>query len=329
VTGLALYIATPPATVPPNEWGKAADVASVAQILASTGLVTNTIAVPDAEALESIPSDAFVVPNGRFVPGSPHPMLLMQLLEERSLPYMGSGPDAVRTAYDKSTLKHTLRSAGIATPSYCVVDGPDAAIPMLGSPCVVKLARSCESFGVEFAATPLDAVRIAVKLAGEYLQPVVIEEYIRGREFTVALLGNRPTYKAFPVEIRRPSDRQVIDSSLKSGSLHSLVRLVDEDRTRDRLSRLACAVGDALDLTDWARIDVLEGDDGVLHVIDVNTLPGLRQSPENPSLLPYMIHLSLGVDYRTLVTGLVGISMDRHGILSPPDIETARARLLQ
>jgi D-alanine-D-alanine ligase len=124
------------------------------------------------------------------------------MLEMLGIPYTGSGPLALALCLHKGKTKEILSWHGIPTPAFQVVSHPeDLDLAWLAFPLIVKLLHEGSSMGLSYAAvveTPEALATRITYLTQTYAQPVIVERFIDGREFTVPVLGNTPP-RALPV----------------------------------------------------------------------------------------------------------------------------------
>ena len=117
------------------------------------------------------------------------------LLELLGLPYTGSGALALGLALNKPLAKEVFIARGIPTPRFAVYREMPARLPPLTFPLMLKLAAEDASLGItadNVVADEASALERLQQLLDEYRAPVMVEEFIDGREFTVALLDGRP-----------------------------------------------------------------------------------------------------------------------------------------
>ena len=209
--------------------------------------------------------------------------VLPALFELFHLPYTGSGPLGLGCALDKLRCKALLRAAGVPTPEAFVVDG-DTPPKSIAFPLIVKLSREDASIGISSKSVVHDRRSLMSRvraLRAEYDQPIMAERYIEGRELYVTLVGNRDPH-TFPMheidfrDLPRAHPRIVtyegkwVDGS-KGWKGTTPVRAEGIDaRTRQRCAEVAKAAFVALDLRDYARVDLRLEKDGTPYVIDVN-----------------------------------------------------------
>jgi D-alanine-D-alanine ligase len=124
------------------------------------------------------------------------------MLEMLGLPYTGSGPLALALCLHKGKAKEILAYYGIPTPAFQVLYTPQTPLAeTLYFPLIVKLLHEGSSMGLSYDSvveTPQALAARAAYLMQTYHQPVLVEQFIEGREFTVPILGNAPA-RALPV----------------------------------------------------------------------------------------------------------------------------------
>jgi D-alanine-D-alanine ligase len=212
-----------------------------------------------------------------------HEALLPSLFELAGIRYTGSGPVGLALALRKDVTKQLLRAHGVPTAEAVTLDANDVSAVTLPFPLIVKPAREDASIGISRHSVVHDRAQLRAQVAAvraSHQQPVIVERYIEGRELYVSLIGNPPT--AFPMhEIdfsALPSDRPRIVTydgkwNAESPEYHGTqsVRALGLDAaTRARCEAAAQGAFAALELRDYARIDLRLAADGTPYVIDVN-----------------------------------------------------------
>lgn len=135
------------------------------------------------------------------------------MLEMLGVPYTGSGPLSLALCLHKGKAKEILAWHGIPTPIFQVISHPQEPLAAaLQFPLIVKLLHEGSSMGLSYASvvdTPQAMAERAAYLIRTYEQPVLVEQFIDGREFTVPVLGNAPP-RALPViEVLFKGPRQI------------------------------------------------------------------------------------------------------------------------
>jgi D-alanine-D-alanine ligase len=104
------------------------------------------------------------------------------ILEMVGIPYIASGPLAHSLSLDKVVTKMILRQIGLPTPDFAVLDSPDAPVPELKYPLIVKPKNEAVSFGITVVNNEPDLRQAVALIFDKFKQPVLAEQYIEGRE---------------------------------------------------------------------------------------------------------------------------------------------------
>ncbi len=197
-------------------------------------------------------------------------------LEKMGVPYTGSDQAASRLAFDKALAKQTLIQAGIMTPVFEILRQPEArTLPL---PVVVKPVRQGSSFGVHHVTSDAEW-QAAFNDAAAYDDEVLVENYINGRELTVGIVGN----EILPViEIRAPNNNYDYHAKYTKGATAYLVPAPLEADLTHHCQTLSQRTFQALGARGFGRVDLRLSDDGILYVLELNTIPGFTET----SLLP-------------------------------------------
>jgi D-alanine-D-alanine ligase len=212
--------------------------------------------------------------------------LLPLLLDLETLPYTGSGPFALSLALRKDKVKEVLRARGIPAPQGVLITDESAAVPALRFPMIVKPAREDASVGITSASVVHDAEALAERVRHvlrHYQQPALVEEYIDGREIYVSLLGRvgeRPQiFPFFEIDFSdMPPDRpkivsfegKWIEDSVEYRGTRPVRCEGLTPQLRQKVADTALAAFEAMELRDYARMDVRLTADGTPYIIDVN-----------------------------------------------------------
>lgn len=235
-------------------------------------------------------------------------------LDWAGIPYTGSGVMASALAMDKVRSKMLFSAAGLATPAWRTVSsraGLEETLGALDLPLIVKPASQGSSVGmcrVE-SAGELEAAWVA---AAEYDEHVVVEEWVDGGEYTVAVLQGA----ALP-SIRIETPRLFYDYAAKYESGDTLYHCpgTDEPALEQDLHRLALAAFAALGCSGWGRVDFMVGADRIPQLLEINTVPGMT----GQSLVP-MAAARAGIDFSTLCWRILETS-----VAELPAVETRRS----
>lgn len=212
------------------------------------------------------------------------------LLELSGIPYVGCGIQSSAVCMDKSLAYTVIGGAGIATPSFRVVDGDEPVDPAkLIYPVFVKPARSGSSFGVSKVTTENELAE-ALAEARQYDSKILIEGAVAGREVGCAVLGagsELVTGEVDRVALSHGFFRIHQEASPETGSENStfIVPADITDKERQRVQETAKKIYNALGCSGLARVDVFLTDDGHVVLNEVNTMPGLTSYSRYPRMM--------------------------------------------
>lgn len=239
------------------------------------------------------------------------------ILELLDIPYSGSDAATMSLALDKGLAKRVVAQAGIPTaPFVAMVSGKERLPKDFQFPAIVKPNAEGSSKGVlktsvvESEAELRELVRMIV---GKYRQAALVEAYLEGREFTVALLGERRPKVLPPMEIVfiNPESKRPVYAFDHKLDWSTEIRYdrpakLDPPLAKE-IERVARGAFFALGCRDFARIDLRLDARGRVNFIEVNPLPGL--SPGWSDLC--LIAESAGMDYRTLIGEILAPAIRR------------------
>jgi D-alanine-D-alanine ligase len=322
------------------EWDDIHTIRAVEAALASRHQVTLVEANLDAfETYRRLRPDlVFNIAEGLH--GASREAQVPAMLDMLGIPYTGSDPLTLGLCLDKRRTKEILTHHGIATPGFAVVKALTEIPEQLCYPLMVKPTLEGSSKGVTDKALVQnrhELVRQLEWVLNTYHQPALIEEFLPGREFTVALIGNGGDLTVLPiVEINfetLPAGVQPIYSYEAKwlwdqeedplqifscpAKLEPLLRLQIEELCRSAFR--------ALDCRDWCRIDVRLDGQGRPHVIELNPLPGILPRPEQNSCFPKAAR-AVGLSYDETILAVVDAACARLAL--PVGVSHERCRML-
>jgi D-alanine-D-alanine ligase len=250
--------------------------------------------------------------------------LVPALLDAYGIPYTFSDPLVMALCLDKAACKRVVRDLGLPTPDFALVRAEkDIAEVRLPYPVFAKPVAEGTGKGVGAASRAADRRALAAVCRGllkRFRQPVLVEEYLPGREFTVGIAGTG--------ELARPLG--VMEVALAEGAepgaysyankanFETLVRYLPvEDAAAEQAMELSLAVWRGLGCRDGGRVDVRLDAAGRAHFLEVNPLAGL-----NPEIsdLPILCRMN-GVSYQDLLRMIVQSALERQPL--DPDRERA------
>lgn len=240
------------------------------------------------------------------------------LLEAYQVPYVFSDTLTCALTLHKGMTKDVVRAAGVATPDYVVIhdlaDLKNLALPM---PLFAKPLAEGTGKGVDAQSkinSEAQLQRVCKHLLHEYRQPVLVERFLPGREFTVGILGTGKEARALAtmeIKLLEQADSDVYSYRNKE-ECEELVQyeLLAAGELRRQVEKLALDAWRALGCLDAGRLDVRLDENGQPGFIEVNPLAGIH--PEH-SDLPIMA-TKVGMTYRQLMASIMDSAVRRHGL---------------
>lgn len=226
---------------------------------------------------------------------------LQSLLDAMDIPYTGENAEGSRLAFDKIETKIRFDRAGVPTAPWKAIRREED--PAFGFPCVVKAPRQGSSVGVHIVDAP-EAMAAALGDCFQYGDSVLVEEFFKGRELTIGVLGDT----ALPiVEIVPHEGFYDYEHKYTKGASEYHVPAAIPPELTARIQDVALQACRALGLRVYSRVDILLAPDGRLNVLEINTIPGMTET----SLLPKAAAVA-GIDFPALCEEIAGLSIFRH-----------------
>ncbi len=313
------------------EWDSPTTIAAVESALSHLGKVIRLEANEDfPERLrEARPDIVFNIAEGFH--GVNREAHVPAICEFFGIPYSGSDPFTLSLCLDKARTKETLTFHGIPTPKFAVVEKIEDLEPFgrsLSLPLFVKPLHEGSSKGITDSNLCWDRAHLLRQtefLLENYNQPVLVEEYLPGKEFTCAVFGNGDEATVLPIVAMN-------FESLPKGALpiYSFDAKFVWDRPENPLDIFQCPARITRELRasiervtldafrvlgcrDWARIDVRLDAVGVPNVLEVNPLPGILPDPADNSCLPKAARAA-GISYDELIQNCLKYAAARQGV---------------
>jgi len=273
--------------------------AAVANALRSLGADVTEIDVRDGHfELPAGTGLAFNIIHGTFGEDGQ----LQSILDARGIPYTGEGEAGSRLAFDKIASKQKFVGAGVPTAKWEIVVKGDA--PTLPLPFVVKPPREGSSVGVHIV-TDADGLDFALGDCFARDREVLVEEFIKGAELTVGIVGG----EVLPiVEIVPKVDFYSYENKYTKGASDYFCPARLDAATTARVQAAALAAYRSLGLEVYARVDVLLDARNNPYVLEVNTIPGMTET----SLLPKAA-AAAGINFPSLCCRIAALSLKKEG----------------
>ena len=227
---------------------------------------------------------AFILLHGRFGEDG----TMQGFLELLGVPYQGSGVLGSAIAMDKHLAKELYRLNGLPIADWLIISGSDQVdgnqlVARFGLPVVIKPVHEGSSLGLTLARTKADLLA-GIERALSHDSHVMVEKYIKGRELTVGVLGNRDV-EALPVIEIVPGegfDFFDYDAKYKPGATEEICPARISAEQTALAQQYGVAAHRALRLKGYSRTDMILAADGSMYLLETNTIPGMTAT----SLMP-------------------------------------------
>jgi D-alanine-D-alanine ligase len=334
------------------EWDAATTIDAVASALSTYGVVLRLEADQDfPERLRAErPDIVFNIAEGLH--GTNRESHVPAICEFFDIPYSGSDPFTLSLCLHKAKTKDVLTAHGIATAPYVLVEsqeslerlarGEVSRFPVSASdfPLFAKPVHEGSSKGIterNFISNVGELLAQGRFLLETYKQPIIVEAYLPGAEFTCGVLGNGATARVLPlvgmnfhslpngaVPIYGYEAKWIWDLPSKPLDIFECPARIDA-RLASEIEHVVLRAYRVLGCRDWSRIDVRLDADGVPNIVEVNPLPGILPDPADNSCLPKAARAA-GMDYNQLIQAALLHAAARHGLtLSPrPTLHVSR-----
>ena len=223
------------------------------------------------------------------------------------IPYTGTGYLSSAVAMDKGLTKQFFETHGVPVPKGISLMKNQAFVSLeksgLEFPVVVKPCCGGSSVGV-FIAGNQEEYEAALQAAFAYEDELIVEEYVKGREFSVGVVDG----KAYPIiEIAPIEGFYDYTNKYKAGStIETCPAELTEEQTR-QMQEYAVLGAESLGIEGYCRLDFMMRGDGRMYCLEANTLPGMTPT----SLLPQEAQ-AIGIDYPSLCEDLIRLSLKKY-----------------
>jgi D-alanine-D-alanine ligase len=252
------------------------------------------------------------------------------MLDMLDIPYTGSDPLTLATCLDKARTKEILTYHGIPNSKFILADkiekikNHNLRFPLIVKPYSEGSGKGI--FSTSYVKSDAELEREANRVISEYAQPALIEEFLPGREFTVAVLGNDDEAEVLPiVEINFsdfPEDfipiysyeaKWILDTKENPLDVFTCPAEISND-LEIQIKNTVLNAYKTLRCRDWSRIDVRLDSNNIPNIIEVNPIPGILPNPEDNSCFPKAAR-TVGLSYVDMVNKVLYVAAKRHKLL--------------
>ena len=242
------------------------------------------------------------------------------ILELLDIPYTGADPQCLAICLDKPLVKRIVKSYGIITPKWQIVESIESirniAWKDMSYPLILKPAYEGSSKGIRFTSivnNKEETIKILHELLLAYQQPIMLEEYIEGDEITVGVIGNAPAEIVGVMRVlpKKKYTHFVYSLEVKRDWVNTVEYEVPaklDEKIMNTLINDSLMVYKLLECRDFGRIDFRIDKKGVPYFIEINPLAGLNPRSSD---LPIMAR-KMNIDYEKLVAAIFNAALRRY-----------------
>ena len=240
--------------------------------------------------------------------------LVPAMLDSYRIPYVFSGPATLAVTLNKYMTKRLVRDAGVLTPDFRLIrkeedlSGVKPPFPLFVKPVSEGTGKGINQHSV--IMTEKDYLSVCLTLLKKFNQPVLVEEYLPGREYTIGVIGNgSEAFVPGVVEVVFHDEKDTVYSyENKENWVGRLEYRKVTDDVFKACESLALRVWEVTEARDAGRIDVKADSQGRLQFIEINPLAGINP---HHSDLPILAGL-YGMDYQALINGIMKAAIQRN-----------------
>jgi len=320
--------------IPPDLFAEGDDPRTINAI--STALVSLNHSVVAFEGDDDVavkleqarPDLVFNVTEGLF--GDWRESYVPLICERLGLPYTGSDPLTLAICLNKARCKEILSYYRIPTPAFRVIyPDTNGFDPEFSYPAIVKPLAEGSSKGIFDRSVVYTAAQAQALIRENFTkydhEPVMMEEFLTGQEFTVAVIGNGSTMEVLPIVAmdysQLPADAHPIysyeakwvwDRPEKPLHIFQCPAPIGAELKQaiETTVRRTCQV---LRIRDWCRLDLRLDAAGVPNILELNPLPGILPDPADNSCFPKAARTA-GYDYATMLSKVIESAALRCGL---------------
>lgn len=220
-------------------------------------------------------------------------------LELIQMPYTGCGVMASAISMDKLMTKRIWTGAGLPTPAFEILTADsdfEKVIEKLGLPIMVKPAQEGSSIGMS-KVSEAHQLKTAYEVAAAYDDVVFAEQWITGKEYTVAMLGDEVLA---PIRLETAAEFYDFDAKYTSDDTQYHCPCGLDGEAENTLKTIAKTAFEVIGGRGWGRVDVMQDNVGTFWLIEVNTVPGMTDH----SLVP-MAAKQQGISFADLTVEIL------------------------
>lgn len=252
------------------------------------------------------------------------------MLDMLKIPYTGSDALTLAICLDKARTKEILSYYKIPNAKFFVADKvEDAKNHNLKFPMIVKPISEGSGKGIyasSFVHNQAELEREIKRITSEYNQSSLVEEFLPGREFTVAILGNNGDARVLPaIEMRYDKypegtvhlysyeAKWILDTKENEFDVFDCPADITKE-LEEKINKVCLDTYRVLRCRDWSRIDLRLDENGEPNIIEINPLPGIIPDPNENSSYPKAARAA-GIEYNDMINHVLAAGIRRYNLL--------------
>lgn len=257
--------------------------------------------------------------------GKDRELQMPALLEMLQIPYTGSSPLTHAFSLNKAKAKEIFIANNIPTADFQVVDNADFILKKtLKFPLIVKPIAEGSSMGITNQSVVYDEIALkkqVKKILKIFDEPALLEPFLEGREFSIAMLGNPPeilpiiesNHKILPKKYLPIDSYEVKWFFEEEGHSDYLIcpAIIDK-KLKNKLKKICYKVWEVLNVVDWCRIDIKCDKNNNPYVLEINSPAGI--TPPEVSMTSYfpLAARVAKIDYKNLLKKIIETALKRY-----------------
>lgn len=247
----------------------------------------------------------------------PNKVWLAEFLDDRDIAYTGSRRSAHELEHNKHRAKQAVHDAGLMTSPFIVTNHHESQSlhHNITYPVFVKPTNRGGGSGIDgdsYATTLSQLNNKVASISRIFQSDSLVEEYLSGREFSVAILKNDQTGKfaVMPIELVAVSDRngvKMLSKHVKNSNTEVVLEVIDPI-LKNAVNKLAISAFKALGARDYGRIDIRLDVSGTPHFLEANLIPSLISGYGS---FPKACLLNIGLSYEDMILQITRLGLRR------------------
>lgn len=308
------------------EWDSEETIEAVKTALEAYGHdVTLIEADRDAYVKLNIINPDFVFNVAEGYSGSSRESQIPSMLEMLNIPFTGSDSVTTGICHDKSRCKEILSYYKIPNAKFFITDSIHRIDEKITFPKFIKPLHEGSSKGIYNSSVAKNCAELRneiIRIKECYNQPSLVEDFLEGKEFTVAMLGNGNDVKVLPIveinldlvpdgfnKIYSYEVKWFFDTRENKLDIFKCPAEIDS-KLYKQIEKICRDVYIALRIRDWARIDVRLDKDGIPNIVEINPLPGILPDPADNSCYPKAAR-EVGLNYNVMINAVLDAAVTR------------------